>query len=156
MLASWRRIPEIYRPMHSPIVGGAKINRYFYFIHILYILGYVTFIIIHKNSRWSFSFANLFFQVSRTGSFSKECRCSDARNKFIIFPVCRRVHQNILNTSTSQRKTHLRTPFFSRTASGGCFRQKLFREKKVIKILEKYLWRSSFIVTLHTTSLQLY
>ena len=112
MLASWRRIPETYRPMHSPIVGGAKINRYFYFIHILYILGCATFIIIHKNSRWAVFFRKSLFSSSRTGSFSKECTCPDARNKFIIFPVCLRVHQNILNTSPSQRKTHLRTPFF--------------------------------------------
>ena len=62
------------------------------------------------------SLVSLFLQVSlketRTGSFSKESRCSGARNKFIILPVWLLFQQNILNTSTYQTKTRLKTPFF--------------------------------------------
>ena len=76
---------------------------------------------------WLCSLVSLFFQVSltetRTGSFSKESSYSGERNKFIILPVCLHFQQNILNTSTSQRKTPQNT-LFSRAAHSGCFRRK--------------------------------
>ena len=104
--------------------GGTKINRYFYFIHILSKSGYATIIIIYKSSRWTVFFFQVSLAETRTGSFSEESRCSGARNKFIILPVSLRLQQNILNISTSLRKIHLRTPFFPRTAPSGCFRRK--------------------------------
>ena len=48
--------------------GGTKINRYFYFVHILSIPGYATFIIIHKSSRWAVFFGKSLF----SGQFSRD------------------------------------------------------------------------------------
>ena len=160
MLASWRRIPETYRPMHSPIVssvhskyfrsgyqrrnkGGTKINRSFYFIHILSKSGYATIIIIYKSSRWTVFFFQVSLAETRTGSFSEESRCSGARNKFIILPVSLRLQQNILNISTSLRKyisEHLFSPeqlpvaAFDGSSQLRCSAEKSFLEGKLMQI----------------------
>ena len=122
--------------------GGTKINRYFYFSHIPSISGHAPFIIMHKSSCLAVFFGKSVF----SGQFSRDknrfffqgiqvfwCK------KFIIVPMCLRFQQSILNTSASQRKTHLRTPFFSRTAPSGCFRWKqrievFWGEKVFLKI----------------------
>ena len=120
-------IPQMCPWFHSKVrgyqrrnKGGTKINRYFYFVHILSIPGYATFIIIHKSSRWAVFFGKSLF----SGQFSREknrfffqgIQLFSCKNKSIILPVGLRFPETILNTSPSQRK-HISEHLFSQNSS---------------------------------------
>ena len=161
-------IPQMCPWFHSKVrgyqrrnKGGTKINRYFYFVHILSIPGYATFIIIQKSSRWAVFFGKSLF----SGQFSREKNrfffqgiqlfsCKKYIHNFASGPALSRDHTEHL---TFSEKTHLRTPFFPEQLSVAAFNgssqlrnsggkgvlknncSESFQVKFAVKILEKQL-----------------
>ena len=174
-LCLWFHLKYCTRGYQRRNNGGTKIDIFILFIFFPY-QDTQHLLLYTKAAAGSCSLVRLFFQVNlaetRTGCFSKESRC--VRNKFITLPLGLRFQQNILNTLTSQRKTHFTTLFIPEQLPVDAFDRnshlssswrkcvlknsfsESFQVEFAVKIFEKYLWRSSFTVTLHAISLQLY